>query len=212
MLSSQFKTQTKLKEFFRDIIHSVGVCESIKNKHPEYFLNFCEVFQRHPDYPEKFLGFIDIKIEHNPTFKNQLVVYIVKDSGETDDVSVLNSCITGKPKDNIKNAMRVAIQPRIDNYRSNHLIRICELCGDDKNIEIDHHSEKAPFAKLYHDFIAINTIRIPNTFDDTSGHIKCFKEVDNIFKESWIQFHEKNAILRMLCRKCNRTQQKYVRV
>jgi hypothetical protein len=204
----QFKTQISLKKYFREVINKIGICNSLKINHPEYFLDFCEVFKRHSEYPTKFIGFVDIKIDYNPEFTNQFVVYIIKNNGEIDNVSVLNNCITGKPKDNLKIAMRVSIQPQIDEFKNNNCIRVCELCGEHDRIEIDHHSEKSPFAKIYNDFMNINTIEIPNTFDETKSCMKCFIEKDNIFKENWAKYHKENAILRMLCSICNNSQPK----
>ena len=74
--------------------------------------------------------------------------------------------------------MRVSIQPQIEQYKNNNSIKLCELCGDNLRIEIDHHSEKSPFAKLYNDFMEINELPIPTEFDDTKSHMKCFKKID----------------------------------
>ena len=161
MSISQFKTQASLKKYVREMMDSIGLCDSVKEKHPEEFLDFCELFKRHSDYPKKFIGLVDIKINKNPIF-NDLTVYIVKINGEIDDVSVMKNCITGKPKDNLNTAMRVSVQPQIDEYKNNNFIKVCELCGEIDEIEIDHHSEKAPFAKLYSDFMKLNTL--PNDF------------------------------------------------
>ena len=209
MSISQFKTQASLKTHFREIINKIGVCDSVKTKYPSEFLDFCEVFKRHSDYPGKFIGFVDIKIDYNPIFINQLEVSIIKEDRTIDDVSVMNNCITGKPNDNLKIAMRVSIQPQIDEYKNNNYIKVCELCGEHDRIEIDHHSEKMPFAKLYIDFMEINKLPIPTSFNDTKSHMKCFKQEDNCFLENWIQYHKDNAILRMLCRACNGSQRKY---
>ena len=209
MTISQFNTQESLKKHFREIINRIGVCDSVRSTHSSEFLDFCEVFKRHSDYPNKFIGFIDIKIDYNPEFKNQLVVYIKKDNGTIDNVSVLNNCITGKPRDNLKVAMRVSIQPQIDDYKNNNYIKVCELCQGHNRIEIDHHSDKAPFAKLYSCFMEINKLPIPTEFDDTKSHMKCFKKTDYNFEEQWIQYHKENAILRMLCRRCNSSQPNY---
>ena len=209
MTISQFRTQASLKKHFREIIDRIGVCDSVKTEYPQEFLDFCEVFKRHSDYPDKFIGVVDIRINYNPEFKNQLVVYIIKTNGEIDNVSVMNNCITGKPKDNLKIAMRVSIQPQIDEYKNNNYTNVCELCGEHGKIEIDHHSEKSPFAKLYIDFIETNTLPIPTSFNDTKSHMKCFKELDYNFEEKWIEYHKENAIFRMLCRKCNGSQPKY---
>jgi hypothetical protein len=120
MSISQFKTQASLKKHFREIINKIGVYDSVKTKYPSDFLDFCEVFKRHSDYPGKFIGFVDIKIDYNPIFRTNLEVSIIKEDGSIDDVSVMNNCITGKPKDNLKIAMRVSIQPQIDEYK-NHI-------------------------------------------------------------------------------------------
>ena len=206
---THIKSQSNLKKYFREIIDRIRLCESVKTKYPIEFLDFCEVFKRHSEYPDKFIGFIDIKIDYNPEFKNELVVYIIKNNGEIDNVSVMNNCITGKSKDKLKIAMRVSVQPQIDEFKNKCYIRVCELCGVRDEIEIDHHSEKTPFAKLYFDFMEINTLPLPTSFNETKSYMKCFKEVDNIFEEKWINFHKDNAILRMLCRKCNSSQKKY---
>ena len=209
MAITQFKTQKALKDHFCEMINRIHVCNSVKTKYPSEFLDFCEIFKRHSDYPGKFIGFVDIKIDYNPEFKNQLVVYIIKDDMTVDDVSVLKNCVTGKPTDKLKIAMRVAIQPQIEEYKNKNPIKVCELCGEHYRIEIDHHSEKSPFAKLYNDFIEANKLDIPTDFDDTKSHMKCFKESDHHFENSWAQYHEKHAILRMLCRKCNGSQPRY---
>ena len=203
MCISQYKSQKSLKEYFRQVINEIDVCDSVKTNHLDKYLDFCEVFKRHPKYPDKFFNLVDVKIDHNPIYKNQLVVYIIKDNGEIDDVSVLNTCITGKNKNNLLVAMRVAIQPQIDEYRLKNKIKVCEKCGSTDRIEIDHHNEKIPFCKLEKDFININKIKIPTDFENTEGHLKCFKDEDTMFKEEWIKYHKENAILRMLCRKCN---------
>ncbi len=206
---SQYNTQASLKKHFRELIDRIRVCDSVKSIYPQEYLDFCEVFKRHSDYPSKFIGYVDIKIDYNPVYRNQLVVYIIKNDGTIDNVSVMKNCITGKPKDNLKIAMRVSIQPQIDEFKNNNYIKVCELCGEHDYIEIDHHSDKMPFAKLYIDFMKINTLPIPISFDETTSHMKCFKNTDCRFEENWIKYHKDNAILRMLCRTCNSSQQKY---
>lgn len=199
-------TQKELTLHFREIINRIGHCDSVKTMYPEEYSEFCSLFTRHSDYPDKFIGLIDIQIKHES--KQQLVVYILKNNGDIDDVSVLKNCITGRPKDNLKIAMRVAIQPQIYKFKHSQPNLICELCSEIKCIEIDHHSETMPFTKLYTDYLKNNQLPIPTTFDNTIDHMKCFKQTDHLFENEWIQFHEKNAILRLLCKKCNNSQPK----
>lgn len=204
-----YKTQKQLKDYFRETIDKIGKCNSVKTEHPYEFINFCEVFTRHPDYPDKFINFIDIKIDYNPHYKNDMVVYIIKNNGDIDNVSVMKSCISGKPKDNLKIAMRVSIQHQIDEFKNNQSKYICELCNGTNRIEIDHHSKEMPFAKLYIDFMKINTLPIPTSFNDTNRYMACFKEENSSFEKKWVFYHKNNAILRMLCRNCNGSQPKY---
>ena len=206
---TQFKTQTALYNHFKNIINKIGICESIKLNYPDDYLDLCDVFKRHPRYPEKFIGFIDIKIKYNLIYKNQYDVFIIKDNGDIDDVSVLKSCISGKPKNKLLEAMRVSINNQIIEFRNKQKKLLCEICGKTDKIEIDHHSEHMPFAKLYDDFIKNNIITIPELFDNTEGHLKCFRSIDILFEESWVKYHKENAILRMLCKECNRSQPKY---
>jgi hypothetical protein len=79
-----------------------------------------------------------------------------------------------------------------DEYKNNNCIKVCELCGEHDRIEIDHHSEKMPFAKLYVDFMEMNKLPIPTSFNNTKGHIKCFNELDHTFEETWKQYHKEN--------------------
>ncbi len=207
---SQYTTQDKLKKHFRKKIDKIGKCDSIKTEHPTDYLEFCELFKRHSNYPDKFMDMKDIKIDYNPIYHTNLIVYIIKSNGEIDDVSVLNNCISGKPKDKLKIAMRVAIQPQIDYFRNIQTKLICEICNSTNKIEIDHHSELQPFAKLYNDFMITNKLKIPTEFDNTISCLKCFKETDKEFNEQWIKYHKENAILRMLCKECNNLQPKYI--
>ncbi len=203
-------SKEELWKHYRTIIDEIGICDSVKSNYPEYFIEFCEILQKHSN-SSKIYGLIDVKIAYNPKYPRSLVVYIIKENGDEDDVSI-KDCIYGKKmndKDKLNIAMRVAIQPQIDEYRKNITVYKCDLCSDYENIEIDHHSEKMPFVKLCCDFMKINTLSIPNTFDNTIGHQKCFRYIDHIFEEQWVRFHRENAILRMLCRRCNGSQPKY---
>lgn len=87
-------SQVKLKDYTRQVINSIGICESIKRYFPEHYDFFIFLFARHICYPEKFKDMCDIKISRNPVFK-QLEVVILKNDGSVDNVSVMNKCITG---------------------------------------------------------------------------------------------------------------------
>ena len=202
---AQCKTQKQLKQCVREKIDKIGICSSIKQFYPEEWDGFMYLFKRHSDYPEKFNGLMDIKIRYNPVYKTQLETIIVKNNGDEDDVSVLNNCITGKPKDNLTIAMRNSIYPQIEEFKNNSIME-CVLCYNTKNIHIDHY--KPQFIDLKTDFLSIWEGPLPNIFEANDSHSKIFNKIDNEFEKSWIDFHRTNAILRVLCKKCNLSREK----
>ena len=200
-----YKTQKQLKEYVREKINKIGPSPSIKQFHPEEWELFMYLFERHSDYPEKFVGLSDIKIKYNPVYKTQLETIIVKNNGDEDDVSVLNNCITGKPKDNLTIAMRNSISPQIEEFR-NSSIKECVRCCDTKNIHIDHYEPQ--FVDLKTEFLNNWDGLLSNTFEENESHSKIFNDIDNEFEKKWIEFHRTNATLRVLCSKCNTTRKK----
>jgi len=199
------KTQKQLKECVREKIDKIGICSSIKQFYPEEWEGFMYLFKRHIDYPEKFNGLTDIKISNNPAYKTQLEAIIIKNNGDEDNVSVLNNCITGKPKDNLTIAMRNSIYPQIEEFKINSIME-CVLCSDTKNIHIDHYEPQ--FVDLKTEFLNNWEELLPNTFEQNKSHSKIFTNIDNYFEQKWIEFHRTNAILRVLCKKCNLSRKK----
>ena len=63
------------------------------------------------------------------------------------------------------------------------------------------------FKDLTTDFLRDKTY-IPSTFDDNFDNTAIFKEEDEIFSNSWYEYHLKNATLRPLCKKCNLSRSK----
>ncbi len=196
--------QKTLKKYVRETIDTIGLCPSIKKLHPDKWELFIYLFERHSDYPNKFCGLIDIKIRNNPVFNN-LEVIIVKNNGDEDDVSLFNNCITGKPKDNLTIAMRNSIVPQILEFKNNSSL-ICVLCGSIEKIHIDHHEPQ--FIDLKKDFVNEWKGPIPNIFDQNNSHSKIFTSINNEFEKKWIEYHKKNATLRVLCNKCNCSREK----
>ncbi len=198
-------SQKKLKDYVRKKIDAIGICSSIKKYHPEEWDLFIYLFKRHSDYPQKFDGLIDISIRYNPVFTNQLETIIIKDNGDEDDVSVLNNCITGKPKDNLTIAMRNSILSQILEFRINNSL-ICKLCKSIKNIEIDHFEPQ--FIELKTTFLDNWNGIVPINFEQNKSHSKIFITNDINFENEWNKYHRKNARLRVLCKKCNSSREK----
>ena len=68
------------------------------------------------------------------------------------------------------------------------------------------------FDKLVADFLSINkNINTPVEFDEMNDetHRRQFLLRDEEFKKLWINYHNDNAILRILCQRCNLGRKKY---
>jgi len=201
------KTQKQLKECVRKTLDKIGVCSSIKQFYPDEWEGFMFLFRRHSDYPDKFHGLSDIQIRYNPIFRTQLETIIVKNNGDEDDVSLLNNCITGKPKDNLTIAMRNAIYPQIQEFKL-HSVMECVLCHCTTNIHIDHYQPQ--FVDLTTAFLQDWNGLLPNTFEQNDCHSKIFTHADTDFELKWIAYHRSHAVLRVLCKTCNLSRKKSV--
>jgi hypothetical protein len=202
-----FKTKTELKKYTRKVVDDIGVCHSLTKEHPHWDL-FMYLFSRHSEYPEKCNGLVDVKIQYNPTFKNQLEVIIIKENGEEDDISVFDNCIRGKPKDNLSIAMRNAILSQTLEFRRNsELVCNIEKCKSTKKLVVDHYEPQ--FIELLSTFKKdVWKGPLPCSFNENRSHSKVFKETDSAFEEEWYNYHKQHATLRILCEKCNSEREK----
>jgi len=101
--------------------------------------------------------------------------------------------------------MRNSIYPQIEEFKNNSIME-CVLCYNTKNIHIDHYEPQ--FIDLKTEFLSIWKGPLPNIFEANDSHSKIFNNIDNEFEKSWIEFHKTNAILRVLCKKCNLSRKK----
>jgi len=206
---SSLRTQKDIKVYTRKILEKIGICTNIKNSFPTYYIFFTKfLFPRHPEYPHKFHKMLNLGIRYNKVFKKQKEVYIINKDNTTDSVSVMKKCISGKKSDNLTIAMRNSITPQIIVYKNQFEKLQCTLCENSDNIQVDHH--KPQFIELKNTFLDQYCGEIPTSFDDNNFNSKIFSqsENDDNFKNSWINFHKNNAILRLLCRTCNLTRKK----
>jgi hypothetical protein len=209
MSFNSLTTVESRKEYLRDLQKKIGNCSSVRNEHPEDYLELKEAFKRHPRFPEKFEGLKDVSFRKRGAGFDTTLIFT---DGNTDDVSLTKQCAAGIGPSLtalLKNAMRMSIQPQIDKYRSSLLSPKCEICKGANKIEIDHHSDSMPFEKLYKNFMKTNSFPIPTDFDSNMHSKKTFKEKDKNFKDAWNKYHEDHSILRPLCQSCNGSQAKY---
>jgi hypothetical protein len=201
----QFKTKKAMKDYYCKIIHEIGLCDSIKTEYPQYYNEFIELFERHPNSKKRLEGITDIQIKKNIQYHN-FELYIVTDISCICISYLL--CISQKYTKNfgLKAAMRESIQSQITEFKTNTIL-ICEICGSSENPQADHIKH---FDELYNEFLSLNTLEVPTRFNDTLANLKVFKEEDFLFCKSWQDYHKQNATLRILCRTCNLSRPKYI--
>lgn len=202
IFEKRLKTQKDIKEYFQDKIKRIGVCDSIKTEYPNDYEEFLLLFKRHPDYPEKINGIIDLKLIINPLYKCQSLL-MVKLDNTLEDISYLK-CVTQAAKDKLKIAMRNSIVPQIYKFRESANL-ICTNCGSLDNLQVDH---IVHFEKLYLDFIDERN-NLPKSFDTNIGYTSIFKKEDILFETEWSNYHNINAKLQILCKRCNCSREKF---
>lgn len=205
MLSlTSFNSKKSLENYIRSIIAEIGICSSVKQFYPSYYNFFSELFQNHPNYPEKTLNTVDIFITQNKISPAHLELNLLKQTQNiisTDNIS-WRSCISGKSKNHLKSALRVAIHDQILEFRRNCPLVQCCFCKstDASEYHVDHINH---FEEILAKFLLYNILKLPSNFKDSSLNLKTFLPSDLDFENSWKMFHKKEARLRLLCSSCN---------
>ncbi len=127
------------------------------------------------------------------------------------DISWLTR-VSGKPTSvnaNLKEAMRVSIEGQVDRFRDG-IYRPdleCEICKEFLNDKGDTHVDHdVKFETLVSGYKTLHGAG-PTNFDDEEFTNRAkFKAVDQKYEEAWRDYHEKNAILRLVHKKCNLTR------
>jgi hypothetical protein len=212
-----FPTKKSLTDYFmhkKDKFHNGTL---LKHTDIDFFNDFINLLEYHCEAQLKLDNLKDVMIKYNES--NNYAFYIVKNNDEIIDVSYRHciNCIGREKKEmdqaiidsNLNQAMRNAINPQILDYIKENNIHDahCKFCGLTNNLQVDHIIQ---FSKLKSDFIKLTGRTVPTLFDRDREHNykRIFKDKDNNFKQEWISYHNKNATLRYLCKKCNLSRNK----
>jgi hypothetical protein len=174
----------------------------VSKSHKDYdFL--CDLIKNHINYNEKIGCGIDLFIiKKNFAGANELNIKRTDGSIESISWSSCSKFITNYDiKKDLSSAMREAIGLSCYNYKQNQEEKVCVFCGDDDDIHTDHHNPS--FIELQSRFLTNNN-DVPKTFSKRVGtHKVCFEEKDWDFEKKWINYHDDNCNLQLLCRDCN---------
>jgi hypothetical protein len=199
----KFKTKKDLHTYTEKLIEKKGICE-IDNLDTD-FLFFLSLYSRKPSHSDYVKNIQKFKITLDPIKKNKANHLSCIDNNNKEFIFSWRSCCDGrdtKMTDKLKEACRTSIKEQTASCWYNN--SKCYSCGKNKThgFEVDHLNE---FSKIYKEFMEINTIQIPDDFEsDTITSQYMFKKEDNIFKQSFQNYHRENAILRLLCKECHR--------
>jgi hypothetical protein len=205
----EFSSQKALTAYIRELLQTIGCCNSVKTTHPAAYNFFVELFERHPKYPAKLHGMVDISIGRNAITPQYYELNIITSTCETVDIS-WKQCVTGKSTNSLRAAMRTAVTSQIFTFKNAAVMR-CELCectDNDMEYHVDHVRH---FEDLACEFMMGRT-DIPTEFANTALNTKCFKEEDSSFEEAWQTHHASHAVLRILCRPCNLKRPRWLRL
>jgi hypothetical protein len=200
-----FKFKKQCENYTRNLINNLGVNKKIDHNHLNYTF-FCDLLKNHPEYNIKVGCGIDyFYIIQNPVNKQGLQTMIKRIDGTEEDFSWVYCCKFKKRTviEDLKNAMREAIDIQIFNYKSKCNNLICNYCKDSNALTKYHVDHIYPFSKLYDDFLKDN-LDYPKTFGNNKLNFKtCFNDTDNKFKNDWVSYHLNNATFQILCIDCN---------
>lgn len=208
----EFKTKKDCEDYTRNIINNLGCCIIQKdNKHFNFFYN---LIKNHSEYDIKIgVGIDYFYIIQNPMNKKCYQTMIKRiDKSET-DFSWVYCCkfkVQSSYEDLIK-SMRTSIKDYVIQYKQKQKKLICNFCKNEneeyQNYHVDHN--KLSFLKLVTDFLQITKKKVPSSFDSCKiYYLNIFKDEDEDFKNEWVNYHNENCDLQILCQKCNLTKSK----
>jgi hypothetical protein len=197
----------ELKKYVGELIMTIQECSSLKNIHPDAFLFFKQLLQRHPYKETKGVSkIIDIEIKKYALTRkvigySDFQIVMKLNDNTSDSISWVKSC---NKQDNpvgqkLRWAMRLAIRPQILEFKTQNKKTSCELCNTTKELSVDHIIK---FRTLCTDFVDMHQ-EYPNLFDRNKFAQEVFRKCDAVYEQKWLDYHKTNATLRILCVTCN---------
>ena len=212
---ASFTSIKSAQDHVRNLMKEIGVCASVKKRDVQYFERVLAIARRHPN-SSKLHGVCDFAIAYNKLSRSALEVIIIKEDGTTEDISLLNKCITCKldtQKASLASAFRYSIDDQIKAFRKQATATQCELCNcvlsaHSSLVHVDH---TVHFEQLVADFLSTYGQPLPTTFvnspDDTHRH--AFAPSDQQVSNAFYDYHKEHALLRLVCSSCNLSRPKW---
>ena len=200
-----FPTKKAVENFVRQtlITHGYGVV-NIDNPIFDLIHN---VLKNHCSYDEKKgAGIKYFIIQPNAMTGRDYTIMIKRTDDSIIDFSWVYCCEFKQRTQNadLTVAMREAISRDIYIFKQSNQL-ICNYCKEtnleSQDFHVDHN--EPPFRTIKDNFLKINKNHPLKFVDCPMTHRVKFQEEDKIFSKEWIDYHNKNCNLQILCKKCN---------
>jgi len=190
-----------VKEWLESHVH-----QSITERsNAEDFKLMTNILKCHPDYDKWTYKIPEIFTITRSSQKKNLQVYVKFVGFDNKRLVSWVSCANRKikKKDPLTQAMRTAITPQIQAFRTKHPVQECEICKVCRKIEVDHYPKT--FANIKKTFLECDTnAKLPSKFIWIKSAYY-FHPNDTTFAQKWETYHKDRATYRYLCDKCNQT-------
>jgi 5-methylcytosine-specific restriction endonuclease McrA len=208
---NSFESYEDLKNYTISQILKIGLCPSLKQEHPEAYIYFRELLQRHPHGKRKKVAMIvDITFKRfaKASHKRRTLsavdyqIRVQTSDGDEDSISWVKSMRSEdySVEKKLTSAMRHAIEIQIKKFRSSNRNKACVDCGVMTTLTVDHINH---FEGLCYDFLKLHShhpvefAKAPITAQDI------FSKKDAAYSKLWEDYHQKEANLQILCLACN---------
>ena len=203
----EFKTKKDCVNYTRKIINNLGCCK-IDREH-EYFNFLDNLIKNHSEYFEKIGSGVDYYYIVSNALNKKYYQTMIK---RLDGLNIVFSwvhCCEFKARNinySLNYAMRQAIKDDVIKYKQDQKELICNFCNviniPYSEYHVDH--DEPPFRVIKDNFLKLNNNISPLLFGKCSEtNIPIFKDEDNIFKNEWVEYHNKNSSFQILCKSCN---------
>jgi hypothetical protein len=198
-------SKTKLQHQCRSILNKYNVNEKVSDENEESFL--LDLFQQHPEWSLKQGVGVDSICIGNSDFRTRCFVLLRVDGTRT-DIS-FQKCLSKPSKEQeLRQACRMAIRPRIHVFRHAHVVygvTRCPITGDtltESNTHIDHYD--LTFDAMFRLWMQSQDIeqaykKLSASADNEYGR----RFADPQFAEDFARFHDIHCRLRAVTKEAN---------
>lgn len=203
-----FVSKSDAKQYMRDLLSLYQPGHKLT---PEHFELVASLIQRHPEAAQKIgVGIRYISVQKHPEFRTKCMI-IHREDGTSTDFSYI-TCIEARQKTmraRMLDAMRYAVKEQILRFKwakfgAKTNVVTCELTGEPVGWDNCHIDHVKPFVELASEFLEAYEIEPSKEMLAANADNQYFETIaDRLIYVCWLQYHEDNAVLRVVSDKAN---------